>query len=632
MNSYEDFKNNYKQEKLPSLAFFKPEYPYGEFVVIDKDIISNKPDALKLFCEKEKMNISILNGNYIVSTQQLQTDKDGSVYLFSGIARWKEKLVFGNDDIKKYNIPVRDLNECLGTFELLIFGGNKLEISTDYFGMCQLFYYKKDDKNAVISTSYHLLLMILKLIGCNLSLNSKRTAAGMFSFHPFSQQCFTEEMDVNVCFMLPAYKRLNNLIGKSGFLSENTSLYNEIYEPEEYSEEKYEKYLFQTKDEIIENLRAVFESEHFDNILCDLSGGFDSRIVLAAALNLPHSLTNKLRIYSKPELEDDFKIANAIVNTFGLNWDDIPVEVSCNNISLTEDEINIPVLSYRLGTYYIDDINSLDDIYKKTINIFGGCEDFKDKADHFFPRWDFKQDEKEIVNSPHFCTRNKLDIDINGKTAINFNKLLRTNISNMPGIALKEKIDLFYIKFRNRLHYKSKYKNMTAWAPMQSKTAFHCKRMYFRNKKIDNKFQYDFIKLLNPLLANFPYDDKNNIRVNKFTDNECLYRTGFPNVNITPNFDTSEYYKTKKDIEYVPDKKTADDCAVKLQEWYSSKSVYLNALKTILDYSDEFDEVGLPLYQYFTDSGNSDKYQYVHADKLIKNRLLSAYYQIQIIK
>jgi hypothetical protein len=109
--------------------------------------------------------------------QELQADKNGATYLFSGITRWQDKLICGFNDIKTHDIAVTELCEEIGEFELLIHTEGRIELGTDFFGMCQWYYYKSEDGIFVTATSYHLLLLILKKLNIRLRLNSKKIAA-----------------------------------------------------------------------------------------------------------------------------------------------------------------------------------------------------------------------------------------------------------------------------------------------------------------------------------------------------------------------------------------------------------------------------------------------------------------------
>lgn len=88
---------------------------------------------------------------------------------------------------------------------------------------------------------------------------------------------------------LPPDKRL--IIHNDGeLIFQNTPLFYEEHNVESYTEDRYNELLLQEKTEIIENCRAVFEHPEIDVVYSDLTGGMDSRLMLAAITNLEPKL------------------------------------------------------------------------------------------------------------------------------------------------------------------------------------------------------------------------------------------------------------------------------------------------------------------------------------------------------
>ena len=193
---------------------------------------------------------------------ELQTDVSGAAFIFSGTARWRDKLIFGAEDVLSNGIAAAELRECVGEFELFIAGAAGAELSADYFGMGKWYYYKPDcgaDGLFAAMTSYNLLLA-LKSLGVKLRLNTKRVVAGMGFFGTIAESNFTKQMEMENCYAMLPDKRIAIRSGATlvfGF--EKTGLFKQISEPEPYSEEAYEKCLYETRDEIASNVRAVLE-------------------------------------------------------------------------------------------------------------------------------------------------------------------------------------------------------------------------------------------------------------------------------------------------------------------------------------------------------------------------------------
>ena len=621
IDEYQRFRKQYQAVELPNLALYKTSYPYGECVAIVGLSVTKR---LKSFCDEESFHVYDMNGTTILSTIESRIDKSGTTYIFSGKSMWREKLIIGVDDICSHNIEVSELRESIGEFELLYKRDERLELSTDYFGMCQWYYYKPNDSNQtfVASTSYHLLLLTLVNLGVKLQLNTKKVSAGMGFHRMIPENSFTEHMDVEQCYELPCDKKI--VIFNKEVFFENTSLFEEVRNPESYSEETYEKYLYQIKDELIANVRAVLEHPSFDYALLDLTGGADSRTLLAATLNLPHRLTKKIRINSIPRITGDFSIANMIVNAYGLEWDDIPKEWSCDNVGIIGNQICQVPQSYSLGTYYAGHFMPSSMKYKKTIHMTGG---FGDALYHqVFSFGNYNKEGDDLFKQ----FGRVIDVEHSTNASRYFAEYVRNSILSKPRADVREQMELFYLYYRNRHHFKTKYLSSAhTWMPLQSKIAFCCYNMYLTHR-VDDKLQHDLISLLNPLLANFPYEaDKYNEYKEK--KSEELYRKGAPKVEIVPCNDTKKWEATSSPPrQYVPDKETVEQNHSDTYKWYTSEKTLLSALKTFLEYSEEFDELGLPLYKYFV----NDRHTSPGDANILKariNRILSAYWQIQII-
>jgi len=622
-NDYNSFKTNFQAEELPELALYRPQYPYGECAVIINKMCNVKTEQLDEFCKQEDFHLSIMNNAAVLSSRKPLVDKNGITYIFSGITRYKDKLIFGDDDIQLHNISVSDLLEETGEFELLTFYNDKLELSTDFLGMCHWYYYKENNKFFAAATSYHLLLLILKNYGIKMRLNTKKVSAGMAFMDQSSQNSFTYNMDVENCFELPPDKKI---IINNEILFENTNLYNEIHYPETYNDELYEKYLFQAKEEIIANVRAVLEHPKFKNVICDLTGGVDSRIVIASALNLPVSLTKKIKIYSNKKSAEDYRISCSIVNVYGLKWaEELERIKSLENKRIINDKIYQATQSCFLGTHYNTSftVNNDTSFFLNSINLTGGCGGaiYKNFGARIFQTSNF-DDYFKAISEYHTG-----DVSYQTKAGECYKSILGESLNSMPGKTLNLKNIMFYIYFRNRHHFKTKYSDTPKFAPLQSKAALHCKLMYLTAFS-DNKLPYDLMSLLNPLIANLPYEekgaDKHNQSIIELSDR--LYR--MQKIDIKPCYDNNNIEQNEM---YIPDKQTFDYQCDTLNKWYTNEKTLLSALKVFLNYSNDFEELGLPLYNFFKNEMFTGKYKCIHADKLRINRILSIYWQIKII-
>ena len=92
---YRAFREGFQAEKLPELALYRPRYPFGETVVVVGMQTDIQRKHLEGFAEKQEMHLFYMTGALVISTLTPNTDKNGVRYIFSGLARWQGKLVFG---------------------------------------------------------------------------------------------------------------------------------------------------------------------------------------------------------------------------------------------------------------------------------------------------------------------------------------------------------------------------------------------------------------------------------------------------------------------------------------------------------------------------------------------------------
>ena len=113
-------------------------------------------------------------------------------------------------------------------------------------------------------------------------MNIKRSRVNMITTGFTYGSSFSKKMDVEGCCMTLAYETLNYST-TFGLSIEKTSLWEIISKKESWNEDQYEEYLFKAKEELTEICTAIFEHPKFNEIVIDVSGGFDSRIVFAVA-------------------------------------------------------------------------------------------------------------------------------------------------------------------------------------------------------------------------------------------------------------------------------------------------------------------------------------------------------------
>lgn len=463
---------------VPVLALGKSFH--GESVIIQK---SNLPvsDKLAEFCKSHSLNIISKAGITILTTLSLAIDSKGHEFIYGGKAFSKENgLLVGTGDIQRTKADISTIKESCGEYHLILFHGNKVEFRADWFGYQPLFYFNADF-GGVISTSYHLLLLILKVLGVEFYINIPHALDIVKEKFTFTSSLSVE---VDRCTCNRSYEYYE--ISQEKISVNKTSSYGDLYVDGEYSPAIYEDHILAAKSEIIEHVRMVFEHPAFDYIVVDLSGGFDTRLVYAACSVLPASLIRpKIRISTRhSSTPNDFEVAAMINYVYGYSYFDDPSV--CNLMPTHSDKANIFYannISKNLGTYKDwSGWSFFDSFYVTNVaSIYGGCGDVY----HGFEM----QNTKQLDN---------------------------------------------YIENRNRFHFRQPFRN--SYPVLMSKSAAKISQLYRRrhNHSEWKKVSIDILSLLNPLLATFPYANK---EINEFfldsTKVSKLYN--YPNAAFATN-------------------------------------------------------------------------------------------------
>jgi len=306
----------------------------------------------------------------------------------------------------------------------------------------------------------------------------------------------------------------------------------------------------------------------------------------------------------------------------------MPIKYQTNGIGLRGGKFYHAPQSYNLGTCYSHAFMSFDDFKPfeaNTIRLtgYGGEALYR----QFFFWYDYSKKPDELFDEFAAVT---VDVGRASGAKKYFEQYLRESISGIPRKSIAEQMEIFYLYYH---HCKMKYYPSSAgWTPLQSKWAFRCKSMYMTDF-VGDKFEFDLLSLMNPVLAAFPYvKEKHKKYSGEFSN--FLYGKGYPKAEIVCNQVNQANQVNAGNTE------TAEE-AVKnhmdgFAEWYRSGDTLLSALKIFLDYSRDFEEIGQPLYNYFANDRHADgfhsnkKFRFLGVERMRIQRILSVYWQIRL--
>ena len=284
--------NDALEDQIPVLALAKSLF--GETVLIHSKTVPGF-DEPKWNDFLQYHNFTVVESGHgritILSTLQCKQDRLGKKYLFGGRSfhQATKQLVIGDADVSRFGIDAHSLKEDCGEFHLVEIDDDKVTFSADYYGIQQLFYYDSDGLY-VIATSYHLLLLVLKTLGVDLSIDISRSRHMLQETDTFASDI---SIEMRHCATNSPCERFE--IDDGGVsIVRNEPLFNQLYDKgNEFDDLEYARLVAQGRDEVVSNVGMVFEYPDFDKVVVDLSGGFDSRIVFAAATVLPQTLVRE---------------------------------------------------------------------------------------------------------------------------------------------------------------------------------------------------------------------------------------------------------------------------------------------------------------------------------------------------
>ena len=585
INSPCEIKPQYKPfyEDLP---FCKLYYPFQDFcLVLSKDKRSDVKEEIESFSKKESFIFNQIGDAFLLSSRPL-LNKDGKQFIFSGTSRYRDKLIVGDEDIDETDgFDPQLLKNQIGEFFTVLFDGKKIEVFSDYLGMLKLFYFKRDDI-FIISNQYHLILLLLKKLGFKLSINKQAAMANFCNVRFYLAQSFCSQKEIEEIFILAPYQYISIINNNVSFI--NGDLYETLSLPPKNCKIQYEQLLFKAKSEVIDNVRIALEHPKFKHLIVDLSGGLDSRMVYAALTNLPDP-QNKIIINSslgKNKEEIEFIDIN---NLYNYPYEDTEKEAA------TLDIVN--AFSYHLGEYYDHIKNRFHYGFRNpdTLRLTGAIGEFyRDFYSHYYETKDLDVVIKKMISFGAIS-----DIYLSG-IPIAFD-LFKKELESIPAKDAKTKGDLLYNFFRGRIHFSSAFHAyyMCRWTPLMSKNLlklFITQRQYDDNAK---KIEFDFMKLLNPLIAEIPYG---NTRYNleKKNLNKKLSRYGQNDIGVSIKRDMSKWNNAqellKQKISYFPDIETYKQ-QIKSDLDLNCPESALPALKTIIEFNNGvFKDLSFPVF------------------------------------
>lgn len=347
-------------EKI-SLFFFKFIFICILFIFYKFTLIWIEDDNKKKSISKKKDENKIIKENFFVIDSNNLNEINSHMYGFCV----SKKGILTNNYYKEINY--NDDPEPTGLYIMIKKRGNELRISQDFTGNYGLYIYK-NEITGYFAISNSFLLLEEYLIGKeNISFNKDFSDNLIIS--ELSTPSIYETM-INEIHIIPPNSFIIININKKEY-----KIYYIDYKERSIPFESEEG--LKTIDKWIDKWTYIFRSliKKTDNISSDLSGGFDSRIVLSILLNSGLNL-NKISFFSISNssnewYKEDFKIASNISSKLGFQLNNRNTNIIGTKMG-TKDSLFCSFYS-KLGiTTWFRDINIFLKYPKFSFSGFGG--------------------------------------------------------------------------------------------------------------------------------------------------------------------------------------------------------------------------------------------------------------------
>lgn len=456
-----------------------------------------------------------------------------------------ESLIFFGDMYSDENFiaSIEELSECMGGFVGVNIdekNGEKVQFCTDYFGFGIIYLYRLNGITLVTNSLSKALHCIHGLGGIEFS--QEHLEYLDFISLPSIQQPIFDSLPVTGLTRLPLGYIYTFVDDDFSSESAGISLSNK------YSCIKYEELIRLAVDEVASNIKHIWgKYNSYDNLEIDMSGGKDSRLLLAACGKVK-GLNKKILFNTRDDKgTKDLDIVCLIANDYKIKFND---NYNSNLYKVESNEVLNKWIDYYYSEYCRIGIpsfsakggavnNSLSggggEAITKTANVEwlrkylkdGSLNKIKDYADLFIETLKVYSGNENNKKTPYLL-RKKIE------------KQLEKQLENIAIDDFDDYLNNFYLRFRNRVHFGmngvSVYHGKKLFFPLQSKYLYSASQLLSPSDRASSKVIYDFIKTADSNLLKYPF-------ASSFSYWEKRISPDFVNEFFLKNYDTIKIKK-----------------------------------------------------------------------------------------
>lgn len=612
-------KNKYKEK----LKLFSLDDPFQNIAVviskksINKSVFNNS--LLGDFCCSE---FSLGNKQGLFISKHELVEIGNLSIAFSGLCKCDKNIIVGNDEIKKID-NFLNLHELVGNFTYFIKSNDKILIGKDFFNTGLIFYYNTSDY-IIVSNEYHMLLILLNCLNIKLSLNEDVVIANLsFVNGQLFEQHISKEMEVSNIYQLDFDKYI--LIDDNKITLKDTSMVEML--KQEFDLKDYDKILKSACDEILENINIVYNSSKFKNVIVDVTGGLDSRIVYSGLTNLD-DVNDKTRIHTfDSKKTNDIDIAIPLVHLYNYKYDTLPEKI----MQLSDFDGQKAIRSLYMGTYYFINRYRGQRFSNDVVRLSGAGGALITRP--YYSKFMFN-DEISKIDDPfkfvdEYLNRRIGSCIVDSRGLDKFVSVFGNELNSTTGNSILQKMDNTYMTLRNGIHFSHKEMQSLSfieWIPLYSKSAFYLNNKTFEIFK-NYKLVFDIIKFLNPIISVIPYEkEAYNVEYGKIKNELIKNDLRYNDINILLNRDMTNWEESEIIKKEVTKRNKIKKAIIDEEDKYNELCDML--LYVINSCGDNIkDIIGLPLFHWIKNNKNNS-----FDVSIMYNKLYSLIDQINFVK
>lgn len=239
-----------------------------------------------------------------------------------------------------------------GDFAAAIWNSDgSIEFHTDYVGASAWYVYETES-TLIVASNYLYATALAAAVGERLELNLSTIDADFTSLTQAFQQPILDELEISGFTSLRPDAVLT--VSPNGDrVREPSQLGRDIATPARFTVAKYNELLHRAADELVANCAAIANEPEIETIRCDISGGLDSRMVLAGFLAVRSDPLDKLSLFTEsPEnapTSGDMEVAARVSAATGVPFSDKAIDMvgPCTVAGLAQHQI-----AASFGTYW----------------------------------------------------------------------------------------------------------------------------------------------------------------------------------------------------------------------------------------------------------------------------------------